>query len=145
MNGSCTYFRNCGSGIRGHGPVGPKALHADGHCYQDLSGVTVEHAALGRRWFYGEGVVPVLVTGNETNTERVFKTPNEEPYVKDAIDRFVVHGDTAAVNPNGIGTKAALHYKVVVPAQGTTTLRFRLTNTDLGERRSGPGGDRPVR
>ena len=90
--------------------------------------------------------MPVLVTGNETNTERVFETPNEEPYVKDGIDRFVVHGDTAAVNPNGIGTKAALHYKVVVPAQGTTTLRFRLTNTDLakggqGRAATGPFAD----
>ena len=29
-----------------------------------------------RRWFYGDGAVPVLVTGNETNNERVFGTPN---------------------------------------------------------------------
>jgi hypothetical protein len=102
--------------------------------HQELSGLMVEQATLGRRWFYGEGMVPVLVTGNETNTERVFGTPNEEPYTKDAIDRFVVHGDTAAVDPNGIGTKAALHCKVIVPARGSTTLRFRLTNTDLAKR-----------
>ena len=110
--------------------------------YHDLSGLMVEQAVLGRRWFYGEGLVPVLVTGNETNTERVFGTPNEEPYVKDGIDRYVVHGDVAAVGPTGTGTKAALHYRAVVPAQGSTTLRFRLTNTDMakGGRAGAPSG-----
>jgi hypothetical protein len=98
--------------------------------YQDLSGLMVEHAVLGRRWFYGEGAVPVLVTGNETNNERVFGKPNDEPYVKDGIDRFVVHGETAAVDPTGIGTKAALLYKVIVPARSSRTLRLRLTNAD---------------
>ena len=33
----------------------------------------------GRRWLYADRVVPVLVTENETNNERVFGTPNEEP------------------------------------------------------------------
>ena len=103
--------------------------------YHDLSGLVAEHAVLGRRWFYGEGVVPVLVTGNETNSTRVFATPNDEPFVKDGIDRFVVHGEEDAVDPSGIGTKAALYYKVNVPAESSATLRFRLTNTDLAKNR----------
>jgi len=96
-----------------------------------LSTVVAEHPELGRRWFYGDGAVPVLVTGNETNNERVFGTPNEEPYVKDGIDRCVVHGETSAVDPSGAGTKAALHHWLVVPGGGRATLRFRLSNADL--------------
>ena len=73
----------------------------------DLSAVVAEHSELGRRWFYADRGVPVLVTGNETNNERVFGSANDARYVKDAIDRAVVHGDAAAVDPSGIGTKAA--------------------------------------
>jgi hypothetical protein len=95
-----------------------------------VSAVRAEHAVLGRRWFLADRAVPVLVTGNETNNERVFGSANETPYVKDAIDRAVVHQDGAAVDPTGVGTKAAMHYRLVVPAGGSETLRLRLTDTE---------------
>ena len=104
-----------------------------------ISAVWAEHAELGRRWFYADRRVPVLVTGNETNNERVFGAPNETPYVKDAIDRVVVHGDTTAVNPDGSGTKAALHYRMLVPAGGSATLRLRLTDTERGRASAASG------
>jgi hypothetical protein len=91
------------------------------------SALRAEHSQLGTRWFYAEEQVPVLVTGNETNNERVFGSPNDAPYVKDGIDRAVVHGETAAVDPGGTGTKAGLHYVLAVPAGGSTTIRMRLT------------------
>jgi hypothetical protein len=92
-----------------------------------LSAVRTDHGELGSRWCYAEGAVPVLVTGNETNNERVFGTANETPYVKDGIDRAVVHGEAEAVDPGGVGTKAALHHVLTVPAGGSATLRMRLT------------------
>ena len=95
-----------------------------------LSSVRAEHSALGKRWLYADQPVPVLVTGNETNNEQVFGSANETPYVKDGIDRAVVHGDAAAVDPGGAGTKAALHYKLMVQAGGSATLRVRLTGTE---------------
>ena len=109
--------------------------------YHDLSGLVAEHAVLGRRWFYGEGVVPVLVTGNETNCARVFATPNDEPFVKDGIDRFVVHGEEDAVDPSGIGTKAALYYKVNVPAESSATA-FPPDEHGPGEKQGGRDGGR---
>jgi Mannosylglycerate hydrolase MGH1-like glycoside hydrolase domain len=96
-----------------------------------VSGLVAEHHELGPRWFYSDGAVPVLVTDNETNNERVFDTPNETAYLKDGIHRAVVHGEAQAVNPAGAGTKAAMHHKVVVPGGGEVTLRFRLSDTDL--------------
>jgi hypothetical protein len=92
--------------------------------------VRAEHAELGTRWLCADGAVPVLVTENETNNERTFGSANDTPYAKDGIDRAVVHGDEAAVNPDGTGTKAALHYVLTVPAGDTVTLRVRLTDTD---------------
>jgi hypothetical protein len=95
---------------------------------RDASAVMAEHSELGRRWFYTDQVVPVLVTGNETNNARVFGSANETSYVKDGIDRAVVHGDAAAVNPDGAGTKAALHHHLVIRGGGSATLRMRLTD-----------------
>jgi hypothetical protein len=94
-----------------------------------ISSVVAEHRELGTRWLYAEQPVPVLMTGNETSNERVFGSPNDSPYVKDGIDRAVVHGDTAAVDPGGTGTKAALHYVLVVPPGASQTIRLRLTGT----------------
>ena len=94
---------------------------------RDLSAVRALHGELGTRWLYADQEVPVLVTGNETNNERVFGSANDVPYVKDGIDRAVVGGDASAVDPSGTGTKAAMHYAVTVPAGGSATLRLRLT------------------
>jgi hypothetical protein len=94
-----------------------------------VSAVQVEQSELGSRWLYAEQPVPVLVTGNETNNERVFNSPNDSPFVKDGIERAVVHGETGTVNPEGTGTKAAMHHILVVPAGGSATIRLRLTDT----------------
>ena len=45
----------------------------------------------------------LLFCENETNNERLFGAPNASPYVKDAINDFVVAGDGGAVNPAAHG------------------------------------------
>jgi len=104
-----------------------------------VTAVRADHHELGTRWLYADRVAQVLVTGNETDNERVFGSPNDTPYVKDGIDRAVVHGDFSAVDPTGVGTKAAIHHALVVRSGDSVTLRFRLTDTDLA--RPGFGGD----
>src|SRR6185312_10865167 len=108
---------------------------------EGLPGLTVvraDHAELGSRWFLADGEVAVLVTDNETNNERIFGGTNDTRYVKDGINEAVVHGDAAAVNPAGAGTKAALHHSLVVPAGGQAVLRMRLTSTEPNPARLGP-------
>ncbi len=90
------------------------------------SAVRAGQSELGTRWLYAERQVPVLVTGNETNNERVFGSPNDAPYVKDGIGRAVVHGEDGAVSPDGTGTKAALDFLLAIPAGGSATIRMRL-------------------
>src|SRR5262249_9713400 len=73
---------------------------------------------------------PLLFTENATNSQRLFGTPNEGPYVKDGINDHVVRGHADTVNPAQEGTKAAAHYRLEVGAGATTVLRLRLAHAD---------------
>ncbi len=66
-----------------------------------------------------------LVCDNESNAERLWGLGNRSPYPKDGINDYIVDGQPT-VNPDRVGTKAALHYTVDVPAGGRKTLRLRL-------------------
>ncbi|MFL5416623.1 MAG: MGH1-like glycoside hydrolase domain-containing protein [Myxococcales bacterium] len=90
--------------------------------------VRAEHAELGTWWWYVEEPVPILVTENETDNARVFGSPNTIPFLKDGIERMVIHGEHTAVTPDGVGTKAAAHHEVRIPAGQSTTVRVRFTN-----------------
>ncbi|HLN29004.1 MAG TPA: glucosidase [Gemmataceae bacterium] len=95
----------------------------------------VEPAADGR-------IPPVLITENETNQERLFNTPSASPWVKDAFHRYLIDGQTGAVNPKGIGTKAAFHYVLDIPAAGEAVVRLRLiAETELPIPAFGPKFD----
>jgi hypothetical protein len=86
------------------------------------------HVELGEYYLFCEGDPPVLFTGNETNNERIFGTPNNTPYVKDGINNFIVHGSKNAVNPEQNGTKAALNYSLTVKPGIPQVVRLWLTS-----------------
>lgn len=69
----------------------------------------------------------MLFTDNETNNERLFGTASRSRFTKDAFHRHLVEGEADAVNPNLEGSKAALHYELLIPPGGGATLRVRLT------------------
>lgn len=83
---------------------------------------------LGERYFYCDRTIPLLFTENETNSERVFNVPNASPYMKDGINNYIVHGQREAVNLAQIGTKAAAHYELTVPAGGVHVVELRLSD-----------------
>ena len=91
--------------------------------------IAATHAQLGERYLYCEGDAPLLFTENETNTARLFGTPNATPYVKDGINNCVVGGKLDAVNQQQTGTKASAHYTATVPPGDTLTIRLRLTDS----------------
>ncbi|HEY0793593.1 MAG TPA: hypothetical protein VGD78_21205 [Chthoniobacterales bacterium] len=72
-----------------------------------------------------------LFTDNETNTQRLFGTPNPTPYVKDAFHRRIVNGESAAVNPAQTGTKAAVVFHRTLEAGQSIQLDLRLCATPL--------------
>ena len=78
-----------------------------------------------------EDIEPTLVfTENESNLKKLFdekKNPTE--FTKDAVEEFVVNGDTKAVNPKNEGTKAAAiyHFKNIPPGE-YVTVRYKFTD-----------------
>src|SRR5215470_7042074 len=99
---------------------------------RDIGIVAASHAELGERYLYCDQGAPLLFTENETNAQRVFGKPNRSPWVKDAINDYLVHGRADAVNPSQTGTKVAAHYRVTVGAGASTEIRLRLSSSDLG-------------
>jgi hypothetical protein len=105
------WFRNSWSwGCRHEGCGEEPELRAD----TDGTVVARHPRLISFRWAAGpgpDGRPPrLLFTDNETNSERVFGTPGERPYFKDAFHDLVVDGKEDAVNPERCGTKAAAHY-----------------------------------
>jgi hypothetical protein len=85
------------------------------------------HAELGQYTLQCDGAPDLLFTENESNATRLWGQPSASPYVKDAFHEYVVSGRHAAVNPSGMGTKAAAHYVVTVPPAGSAVVRLRLS------------------
>ena len=90
--------------------------------------VRARHPDLGERFLYAEGEVPLLFTGNENNSERLWGQPNATPWVKDAFHRYLINRDAGAVNPEQLGTKAAAHYALEIASGGSATVRLRLSD-----------------
>ncbi len=88
--------------------------------------IRADHPELGAYTLACDGKPELLFTENESNAERLWGQPNPSPYVKDAFHRYVVGGETGAVNPAKTGTKAAARYVLDVPAGGCRVIRLRL-------------------
>jgi hypothetical protein len=95
------------------------------------------HAALGTYHLYCEGDAPLLFTENSTNHAKLhLDYPDAGPYLKDAINDYVVQGRREAVNPAREGTKAAAHYRLTVGPGRSATVRLRLTAQAPAESRT---------
>jgi hypothetical protein len=119
------WFRNTWSWGWKHDPIGRpllKAISSGAHG----GWIEANHATLGRYLLACEDTDALLFTENETNTERLFRSPNTTPYVKDAFHAYVIEGRTEAVNPEGTGTKAAGLYRRRVEAGKSVSVRLRL-------------------
>ena len=93
--------------------------------------VAAEHATLGRFVLEAapasDGTAPeLLFTENDTNAARLFGAAGGGGPAKDAFHEYVVAGRADAVSPTGSGTKAAAHYRLVVPARGAVVVTLRL-------------------
>ena len=89
--------------------------------------VMASHAQLGERILSCEGLPELLFTENESNAGRLWGQPNPSPYVKDAFHEYLISSRKDAVNPDKLGTKAAAHYRLNVPAGGSEVIRLRLS------------------
>jgi mannosylglycerate hydrolase MGH1-like protein len=106
----------------------PAAARPRLRAVEGTAAIEAEHAQLGRRWLACEGDPMLLFTDNDTNAARLWGTPNATPYVKDGINDYLVEGRKDAVNPDGVGTKASAHYRLLVPAGRSAIVRLRLSD-----------------
>ncbi|MEM6835782.1 MAG: glucosidase [Cyanobacteria bacterium P01_C01_bin.120] len=102
------------------------------------STLEANHPELGTYWLHCQSqknwTAPsdrLLFTENETNYQKLFGAENSTPYVKDAFHRYLIEGQTDAVNPNGFGTKAAAHYTLTIAPGETQYIRLRLSNAEI--------------
>ena len=110
----------------GCGPKGEIGRGQNGSEDSQTIALHAQHETLGGFSLFAETDAPVLFTENETNNAALFGAENASPYTKEAFHRYVVDGEIGAVNPDEVGTKAALHYSKTVGAGEAVTLRFRL-------------------
>ena len=120
------WFRNTWSwGMDLRRPIVRKAQDTPGAVCAEL-----QHWEYGKRWLLCAGQPALLFTENETNFARIFNYRSRTPYVKDAFHEWLIHGNTAAVNPEGTGTKMAAHYPLQLGPGDVATLKLRLTDLD---------------
>lgn len=79
---------------------------------------------LGKRHLYGPAEGKALFTNNETHVS------DQIGYFKDAFHKAIIQGEKS-VNPDGVGTKACLHYKEMIPGGKSKVFYFRFTNEEL--------------
>ncbi|MCB9451332.1 MAG: glucosidase [Anaerolineaceae bacterium] len=130
------WFRNTWSWGYAAGPM--KDVSGKPRLYTERAAmITAEHPLLGTVHLYADGSPEIIFTENETNNERLYGTPNASRYTKDAFHRYLINGETAAINPAQTGTKAAAVYKLLIAAGETETLTLRLTAAEQPDPFSG--------
>ncbi|MDZ4697708.1 MAG: glucosidase [Deltaproteobacteria bacterium] len=73
------------------------------------------------------GSPELLFTENETNNLKLWGTYNRTAWVKDAFHDHLVHGQRDRINPYHRGTKAAVHYKLNLPAGAEAKVWIRMS------------------
>jgi len=126
------WYRNTWSwgyeaGPMGDAPGKPSIVQVSGP--EGILAVEAQHPRAGKHYLHAEEASDLLFTENETNVQRLWALGNATPYVKDSFHRYVVHGETGAVNPACVGTKVAARYQRHVAAGSTWVIRLRLSDT----------------
>jgi hypothetical protein len=86
-----------------------------------------DHYSQGNYHFYFEKPLRVLVTENETNTERLYGVPNTTPYVKDAFHTAVREQRFHWLEEKMKGTKIAPMYEYTIDSNSSVTVKLRFS------------------
>src|SRR5262249_24785816 len=98
---------------------------------RDDHSISIDHPLLPPMRLACEGHPDFLFCDNDTNRRRLEGQAAPGGYFKDGINDYLVEGDHRAVNPARLGTKAAAHYLLRLPAGGEMRLRLRLAPQEV--------------
>ena len=90
------------------------------------------HEKLGDYHFYFTPSDEVLMTNNETNTQKLYSVANASPFVKDAINDAFTQKNLSLrqeLNQNKKGTKFSPVYNLLIKGKSSQSKFFRLTKT----------------
>ena len=118
-----TWFRNLWS----FGRIEEKPLIALEQLYSGFGQVKIQHKNPGNYYLSFEKPDRLLFTENETNRERVFATPNDSPFVKDAINDAILSQKFEPLENKKEGTKFSPVYELNIQAGQKAEIRLRLS------------------
>jgi hypothetical protein len=75
---------------------------------------------------YYENSPDILFCNNETNSKKIFGIDSDKKYFKDGINNFIVNKIEDGINRTS-GTKAGINYQKEIDANGSLTIRLRLS------------------
>ncbi|QEC70056.1 glucosidase [Panacibacter ginsenosidivorans] len=87
----------------------------------------VNHYWVDEYHLYFEKPDRTLFTENETNKERLYGTPNESPFVKDAFHHAVINNDYKLLQGKESGTKFSPLYHLNIAGGSSETIKLRLS------------------
>jgi hypothetical protein len=116
------WFRNTWSW--GYGVPRPELSHLDAET------IAIHEQSLGEFKLWLEAAPTLLFTENESNAQRLWNYTDGRRYTKDAFHRYVINGETDAVNPDQTGTKACGLYRIELEPGGDKVLHYRLYTGD---------------
>jgi len=91
--------------------------------------VRATHERIGSYYLYYQKANDRFFTENETNTEKLFGTPNESIFVKDAFnDAIILDKNVEALKKKKEGTKFAPVYKMKIAGGESKTVYLRLAD-----------------
>ncbi|MBW6479659.1 MAG: hypothetical protein K0B37_09545, partial [Bacteroidales bacterium] len=99
---------------------------------KEFGQVSLRHTELGEYNFYFQNPARTLFTDNETNKKLIFGLPDENPFVKDAINDAIVNNDFDILENITEGTKFTPLYELEIEAGERFELRLRLSKSEAG-------------
>ncbi len=101
------------------------------HLQHNKPHVSINHPYVGDYKLYFEEASALLFTENETNKEKIFKTPNDHPFKKDLFHSAIINNDLSLATKNNEGTKFSPLYKLIIEGGESVSIKLRLVNSKL--------------
>ena len=94
--------------------------------------IFADHPRLGRyQLYFNRNPDEILFTENETNQEKLFNIPNNNPFVKDAFHEVIVEGKSDLLQGRMEGTKASLVYRLKLGGRDREEIFLRLSEAPV--------------